>query len=112
MDEHMAFYNDKAKEDYSLLGEIEEFIKALQEESVSEYLEKAASNHSNNCTLYGYVARNIDGSLYLFEVEPKRIEDKWWDRDYHSAIVDNEAFPELKWEDAPIYVRLVIFKEG
>ncbi len=33
MDEHMAFYNDKAKEDYRLLSEIEELIKALQEES-------------------------------------------------------------------------------
>ncbi len=39
MDEHMAFYNDKAKEDYWLLSEIEEFIKASQEESVSEDLE-------------------------------------------------------------------------
>lgn len=32
MDEHMAFYNDKAKEDYRFLSEIEELIKALQEE--------------------------------------------------------------------------------
>lgn len=36
MDEHMAFYNDKAKEDYRFLSEIEELIKSLQEEPVSE----------------------------------------------------------------------------
>lgn len=42
MDEHMAFYNDKAKEDYQFLSEIEELIKALPEEPVSEYLEEAA----------------------------------------------------------------------
>lgn len=34
MDEHMTFYNDKAKEDYRFLSEIEEIIKVLQEESV------------------------------------------------------------------------------
>lgn len=34
MDEHMAFYIDKAKEDYILLSEIEEFINSLPEEPV------------------------------------------------------------------------------
>ena len=38
MDEHMAFYNDTAKEDYRFLSEIEELIKALQEEPVSEII--------------------------------------------------------------------------
>lgn len=42
MDEHMAFYNDKAKEDYMLLSEIEGLIKALQEEPVREGLEEAS----------------------------------------------------------------------
>lgn len=42
MDEHMAFYNDQAKEDYRFLSEIEEFIKALQEEPVSQDLEEVA----------------------------------------------------------------------
>lgn len=46
MDEHMAFYNDKAKEDYRFLSEIEELIKALQEEPVSEDLKKASIIHS------------------------------------------------------------------
>jgi hypothetical protein len=46
MDEHMAFYNDKAKEDYRLLSEIEGLIKALQEEPVSEDLEEAARKYA------------------------------------------------------------------
>ena len=46
MDEHMAFYNDKAKEDYGLLSEIEEFIKASQEEPVSEDLEKEVRKYA------------------------------------------------------------------
>ena len=36
MDEHMAFYNNNAKEDYRFLSEIEEFIKASQEEPISK----------------------------------------------------------------------------
>lgn len=46
MDEHMAFYNDTAKEEYRFLSEIEELIKALQEEPVSEELEEAAVEYS------------------------------------------------------------------
>lgn len=45
MDEHMAFYNDKAKEDYRFLSEIEELIKALQKEPVSEELEEAIDTY-------------------------------------------------------------------
>lgn len=44
MDEHMAFYNDKAKEDYRFLSEIEELVNTLQEETVSEDLKEAADN--------------------------------------------------------------------
>jgi hypothetical protein len=56
MDEHMAFYNDKAKEEYILLSDIEEFIKDLQEEPVSEDLEKAAKDYSNNLdNIYGSI---------------------------------------------------------
>ena len=40
MDEHMAFYNDKAKEDYRFLSEIEEIVKGMKEEPVSEDLKK------------------------------------------------------------------------
>ena len=46
MDEHMAFYNDKAKEDYGLLSEIEDFIKDSQEEPVCEDLEETARRYA------------------------------------------------------------------
>ena len=53
MDEHMAFYNDKAKEDYRFLCEIEELIKALKEEPVSEDLEEAAFDYAEACKYKG-----------------------------------------------------------
>lgn len=63
--------------------------------------------------LYGWVARDENGSLHLFEVEPSRIEDRgqWWDRDYDCTTLDKNDFPDLEWEDEPVYVKLIILKE-
>lgn len=61
--------------------------------------------------LDGWIARDENGRLHIFEVEPYRISHRWWDRDYQSAALDNKDFPELKWEDEPINVKLAIIKE-
>ena len=63
--------------------------------------------------LYGWVARDENGSLHLFEVEPSRREDsgQWWDRDYNCTTLDKNDFPDLEWEDEPVYVKLIILKE-
>lgn len=61
--------------------------------------------------LSGWVARDENGSLHLFEVEPSRIMHRWWDRDYHSTTLDKKDFPDLKWEDEPVYVKLPIIVE-
>ena len=45
--------------------------------------------------LSGWVARDENGSLHLFEVEPSRIMHRWWDRDYHSTTLDKKDFPDL-----------------
>ena len=63
--------------------------------------------------LDGWVARDENGSLHIFEVEPRRYSDDhaWWDRDYQCATLDKNDFPDLKWEDDPVYVKLIIIKE-
>lgn len=61
--------------------------------------------------LSGWVARDENGSLHLFEVEPSRIMHRWWDRDYHSTTLDNKDFPDLEWENEPVYVKLPIIVE-
>ena len=48
MDEHMAFYSKEAEADYRLLCEIEEYIKSMQEEPISEDLEEAINNYVLN----------------------------------------------------------------
>lgn len=63
--------------------------------------------------LEGWIARDEDDRLHLFEVKPRRLEKehRWWDKDYHSTSLDEGDFPNLKWEDEPIYVKLIIIKE-
>lgn len=65
MDEHMAFYNDKAKEDYRFLSEIEELIKALQEEPThfatsepNEDIEQYARNEADKFASKEYEYHN------------------------------------------------------
>ena len=53
MDEHMAFYNDKAKEDYEYLCEIEEFMKAF----ASEDLLKASMEFAKHFGEWHYAMR-------------------------------------------------------
>ena len=81
-------------------------VKEVQEEPVSEDLAK-------NPELSGWVARDKDGNLHVFEVKPKRsIDDcRWWDRDYKCSAIDRNAFRDLKWEDEPVCVKLIIIKE-
>lgn len=58
-----------------------------------------------------YVARDEDGSLYLYGFKPERQYNTWydWDDGSHFNIIelDRELFPKLKWEDDPIEVKLI-----
>lgn len=108
------------------------FIDSMQEEPVSDDLRKFAEEWDESlyrsdaviagakwhkqqmiksAKLSGWVARDENGSLHLFEVEPSRIMHRWWDRDYHSTTLDKKDFPDLEWEDEPVYVKLPIIKE-
>lgn len=107
-------------------------IDSMQEETVSDDLKKFAEEWDESlyrsdaviagakwhkqqmiksAKLSGWVARDENGSLHLFEVEPSRIMHRWWDRDYHSTTLDNKDFPDLEWENEPVYVKLPIIVE-
>lgn len=57
-----------------------------------------------------WVARDKDNKLVLYEFEPTRHYDKWYDYDngtmYGLIELDESLFPNLKWEDEPIEVGL------
>ena len=59
-----------------------------------------------------FAARDQNGAIHAFEVEPRRIEGKgyWWDRDYVSLYLPENTFPDLSFDDEPIEVELTIKK--
>lgn len=56
-----------------------------------------------------FVARDKDNSLYLYYTKPTRINEEWVADD--GFLINSELFPELKWEDEPIEVELLIRKK-
>lgn len=58
-----------------------------------------------------YIARDKDGSLYLFRTRPAKYDKQniWLEKPMNSMIkLDSSLFPEVKWEDEePTEVLLV-----
>ena len=61
-----------------------------------------------------WIARDEDGSLRIYNDEPIRscIDDKWT-IDFSKTLydecmaIDDDLFPELKWEDEPLEIKLI-----
>lgn len=55
-----------------------------------------------------WVARNKDGSISMFGLEPKRGEDQWIEKgcSYIEELVE-DYYPGLTWENSPIRCELV-----
>lgn len=96
------------------------YIKYNKEVSLEKLLDIASNfvkwqkvQLIKSAKLDGWIARDEDDRLHLFEVEPRRLEKehRWWDRDYHSTGLDESDFPDLKWEDEPVYVKLPVIEE-
>ena len=62
-------------------------------------------------TIKGWVARDQDGLLTLFDSEPKRfpVDESWIGCGF--TDLPKDLFPDLKWEDEPIEVELPIIRK-
>lgn len=54
----------------------------------------------------GWVARDYDGDVFLYQNEPDRNEIAWNGYMMHSLPID--SFPDLTWDDDPIEVEIII----
>lgn len=56
-----------------------------------------------------YVARDRNGSLWLYSEKPHREEESelWYSDKLNIMALNSEEFPQLKWEDEPIEVKLI-----
>ena len=94
----------KAYESYPTSNGLDEEFQEAKRDAYTQALAELESPK-----LYGWVARDKNGMLHLFDVEPKRIGDYWWNRDYNSEpICNEEAFPDITWESDPIEVEILI----
>lgn len=76
---------------------------------------KAAQDFDKLPSIKGWVARDKDGSLHFFGTKPERYEGydihRWW---VSGACIQcalgfrKNWYPNLKWEDEPIAVRLTL----
>ena len=59
-----------------------------------------------------WIARNKNGSLFLFVEQKPYKEGDWWEIfSYQYFALDDSLFPEVQWSDEePTRVRLVIAK--
>ena len=62
--------------------------------------------------LHGWIARDMDGSLWFHYIKPHRendIEKTWWGSNDIAMLLDDDTlYPELTWEDNPYEVELII----
>lgn len=56
--------------------------------------------------IQGWVARDFDGDVFLYQNEPDRNEIAWNGYMMHSLPVD--SFPNLTWDSDPIEVEITI----
>ena len=59
--------------------------------------------------LKAWVARDDDGSLYMYTAKPKKKSNFWHAPKVGYVKLDDSLFPEVKWsDDEPTKVKLLI----
>ena len=84
-----------------------------------EIITKALIDFNSLPKIKGWVARDRNGALHFHKDKPHREYDCAWYTDwkrhpepeiFHLRLPKQMDFPELKWEDEPIEVELLIKK--
>ena len=76
--------------------------------------ERALEEISALPTIKGWVARDKDGALIIYDSVPQRIEDmEIWNNEtsVYCASLPKDMLPTLRWEDEPIEVELPIIQK-
>ena len=63
--------------------------------------------------LEAWVARDYDGSLYMYSDKPKKISDFWHAAGVGYMKLDDSLFPEVQWSDEePKEIKLSIMEKS
>jgi hypothetical protein len=58
----------------------------------------------------GYVAKDKDGTLYLYSEEPEKEDDMYLWSDFIRIDDDNSKFNDISFEDKPVKVEIKLEK--
>ena len=62
-------------------------------------------------TLEAWVARDDNGSLYMYPDKPKKMSDSWYSQKVGFMKLDDSLFPGVQWSDEePTKVKIIIDK--
>lgn len=102
-------FADDIKIPASIPGIMVPFINGIAHDSylqgAQDFLGKQEKD-AEDTVIKGWVARDADGDMFLYQNEPDRIEITWFGYMMHSLPKD--SFPDLTWDDDPIEVELII----
>ena len=63
--------------------------------------------------LEAWVARDYDGSLYMYTAKPKKMRDNWYAAKVGYVKLDDSLFPEVQWSDEePKEIKLSIMEKS
>jgi len=63
--------------------------------------------------IQGWVARDMNGRLYVYCHEPKRnLMECLWEGEIMNISLSDDMFPDLTWESEPIEVELIIKRKN
>lgn len=63
--------------------------------------------------LTGWVARDRDGRIWVYETCPEKYSERgWWRGDGGSMLLDEKSFPNIKWETGAVEVEVTIKKKN
>lgn len=100
------YINEHLEEDDSDYGYYKGRSDALHE------LYHGERKGAEDTVISGWVARDSDGDLFIYETEPKRESGIGDEPDFWMAPsfteLDNALFPDLTWESEPEQVELII----
>lgn len=57
-----------------------------------------------------WIARDKDNELWLYSSKPHRVSG-CWTSGYYEALLPEEMFPELTWDNEPVEVELKILQQ-
>ena len=62
--------------------------------------------------LKAWVARDYDGSLYMYTAKPKKMRDNWYAEKVGYVKLEDSLFPDVQWSDEePKGIRISIKSE-